>query len=117
MIDSFFKDKIPKSQLDEMKKHLDFNPKRIESYADAFYDAYRCGVIHETRIKSYGVIDGLDPPNYFIWDGNRLKLDPGKFCDKLKQFFNQYVKKLLLNEEPLVNNFKTRLEYIVKLEI
>ena len=106
--------KIDSEIIQEIKK-IGEN-KNISTLADAIYDAYRCGIIHETRIKAYGKIGALDGPDFYTWIKNKLIIDPGKFMKRIETFFYKYLEQLRNDNEILIKRFKTRFYHVMKQE-
>lgn len=109
-----FKNNIPSTKRKRLKKFKDFKNRSTKNYADAIYDAFRCGVLHEARIKAYANISGLN--TVFEWDNERLSIDPGKFNKKIKKFFKIYILNLLNKKKPLIENFTMIINHFIKEE-
>lgn len=87
------------------------------NYAQAFWEGFRCGIVHNAMILPFGRIN-TEPANIIdeaIWvdsNGDRrvdLVIHPINLFNKVKDIFSIYIKKLKNPKNiPLKNNFKAK---------
>jgi len=90
----------------------------FKSYKEAekFYEDFRCGIVHETRIKKSGFVSRKEKfPHYWIVN-DKLYVNPVKLFTELKSFFIWYCDKLLEEDKENIirKNFLRRFRYLFK---
>jgi len=96
-------------------------PPKITDTAEALYFGFRCGILHEAHVTSYGAISGLDHIVQIeaagvtrYRDGRdcpTVIFDPHRVLDELDLFLKEYVDKLRDTNtayEPLRRAFKAK---------
>lgn len=83
--------------------------------AREFYRRFRCGILHETRIKKRSYI-ARRRIRRIKYEGDRLFLNPVGLYKVLRKYFYEYLESLKRNKE-LMNNFAKRFDYLFKEEI
>jgi hypothetical protein len=95
--------------------------KSLEDYAKAFYQIFRCGILHNAMVMYYGRISGksilkksikLRSWKYGNRRGREIAVNPILLLKNLEIFFNQYVNKLYdAKEKELRLNFINKFEW------
>lgn len=116
----FLREKIPELHTELPLECQNKYPNlRKKDYAYAIYKAFRCGILHEARIKHYGAIseENVELIKYDAKSGWIL-INPRNLVAKLEEVFNEYIKNLKNGENAqLVKNFKKRFYHLFKKEI
>ncbi|OQX53738.1 MAG: hypothetical protein B5M53_06610 [Candidatus Cloacimonas sp. 4484_209] len=77
-----------------------------EEEAVGFYKRFRCGILHETRIKENSYIS-REIDDLLLMKNNEMFLNPEILYGKLKNYFDEYMQDLTDNEKTeQINNFK-----------
>ncbi len=88
-----------------------------DNYAAAFYSGFRCGILHEARIKHYGGIDGkVKLINYDLRQGCIL-VNPVSLISSVSSAYNDYMKRLRNGDTELVRKFRIRFKDLFNKEI
>ena len=86
-------------------------------YSQAFWEGFRCGIVHNAMILPFGRINTepkgiIDEATWLDDKGDNrvdLEIHPIKLYHKIKEIFNEYIAKLKNPTNiPLINNFKAK---------
>jgi len=117
-----------KSKIKPPLKHYFWNKQKglweeisLQDYAHAFYQIFRCGVLHNAMIMDCGRISGksilkksikLRSWKYGSKKGKEIAVNPTLLLKNLEVFFNRYVEKLYnVHEGDLRKNFIKKFEW------
>ncbi len=122
------KDKLPaliKMRPERRKRRKNLNQplkavkkRELNTFADALYVAFRCGILHEAHIAVCGGVASIgtaladidSDPSTIYRDGTNcptVRMDPQVIFDELKKFFDAYIADLL-NADPKYNGLRKR---------
>lgn len=103
------------------ERHGAWKEVRLYNYAQAFYQIFRCGVLHNAMIMDCGRISGksvlkksikLRSWKYEDKKGKEIAVNPIMLLKNLELFFNRYIKKLYnVHEKILRQNFIKKFEW------
>lgn len=79
------------SNIPEFKTHT--------GLASKFYDWYRCGLVHEGRIKSGAQVSYKYDELIYFENEKYIKINPNKLLSEIEKAFEKYICKLRENDE------------------
>ena len=105
----YLKNKIPEFRQSLTKSYPGFRKRNINNIADAFYEWFRCGIMHNAKINTHGSISATSV--LISWDNSSevLTVDPHLLIPKIEEIFDGYIQELKDGtNQRLVDNFKTK---------
>lgn len=95
------------------RENTKFNSK---DYSKIFYKNFRCGLVHEGRIKE-GSYFWIDENITIVKEEGIMAINPKYLYDEIINYLKKYIDKLQKNEEKEFENFKFILDEDFKEEI
>lgn len=86
-----------------------------EDYAERFYKYFRCGLVHEGRIKELGQFS-YDKDGFIFVEGDVTIIHPEKLLDKIEEAFQMYMDRLE-KDQTAYSQFRDRLAKDFKEEV
>lgn len=87
-----------------------------EPIASAFYDRFRCGILHQTSIKEKSCISlELEHESLHLDDNNVLFFNPRNFYVMLRKYFAYYMEKLQQDVSTQIN-FREHFKHLFEKE-